>query len=70
MPDIKQLAVDASNEALTSAIKTTIGVLTNIWIQTTSEEDRKKARDDHRRALQIHKDVHAESLAAIQDVFG
>jgi aspartyl/asparaginyl beta-hydroxylase (cupin superfamily) len=69
MPDLKDLALQASNNAFVAAVQNTITNLMTAFIQTTTADDREKALELHRAGLLLCKTVHEVSVAAINDVF-
>lgn len=70
LPDLKALALQASNNAFMAAVQNTITNLMTALIQANNDEDRTKALALHRDGLLLCKEVHAASVAAINDVIG
>jgi len=69
MPDLKDLALQASNNAFIGAVKNTVSNLLTAFIQAKGEDERKQAIELHRSGLRLCKEVHEASVAAITDVF-
>lgn len=69
MLDLKDLALQASNNAFIGAVQNTISNLLTAFIQAKNEDDRKQAVELHRAGLRLCKEVHEASVAAIADVF-
>lgn len=69
MPDLKDLATQASNNAFVSAVQNTIANLLTGFIQATTDDDRTKCLELHRNGLRLCKEVHEASVAAINEVF-
>lgn len=69
MPDLKELALQASSNAFVGAVQNTVSNLLTAFIQDKTEEDRAKSLELHRVGLRLCKDVHEASVAAINEVF-
>jgi hypothetical protein len=69
MPDLKDLALQASNNAFIGAVQNTVSNLLTAFIQAKSEDEQKHALDLHRSGLQLCKKVHEANVDAINEVF-
>lgn len=69
MATIKDMAVQACDDAFREAIRAAIAALSSNLIQAKSDEERKACIERHRIGLVRCKELHDTSMAAIQDVF-
>jgi hypothetical protein len=69
MPDLKDMALQASNNAFMVAVQNTTANLLTAFIQATTDDDRERSLALHRSGLLLCKTVHEASVAAINDVF-
>ena len=69
MASLKQLSLDASEDAFKEGIKTAIRELMNGLILAKTDEDREACVARHQAALQFHRNLHETSIAAINTVF-
>jgi hypothetical protein len=69
MPDLKDLAMQASAAAFTDSVKTVIMNLFTGFSQAKSDEEKTQFLERHRIGLRLCQEVHEASVAAISDVF-
>jgi hypothetical protein len=69
MATMKELAVQAADDAFKEAIRAAISALSSGLIQAKSEEERKACIERHRTGLVRCRELHDASIAAIQTVF-
>lgn len=69
MATMKELALQASNEAFQEEVKTAISTLLSSFILAKTPEERAACVEKHKTGLLLCKAVHEASVAAIQEVF-
>jgi protoporphyrinogen oxidase len=70
MATMKELALQASDDAFKEAVKATVSALLTSLILANSDEERAASTARHKTGLSRCKEVHEANLAAIQEVFG
>jgi hypothetical protein len=69
MATMKEIAMQASDEAFREAIRAAISALSSNLIQAKSEEERTGCMERYKTGLLRCKELHEASAAAIQEVF-
>lgn len=69
MASLKQLALDASEDAFKDGIRIAIRELMNGLILAKTDDDRTACVARHQSALQFHKTLHEASVTAINAAF-
>jgi hypothetical protein len=70
MATMKELALQASDDAFKEAVKATISALLASLILAQSDEERAASIARHKTGLSRCKEVREANVAAIQEVFG
>jgi len=69
MASLKQLAIDASEDAFKDGVKTAVRELMNGFILAKTSDEREACIARHQAALQFHRTLHETSVAAINAAF-
>jgi hypothetical protein len=66
---LRDLALQAADDAFKDSIKTTISALMSNLILAKADAERKASIERHKNGLSLCRDVHEQSIAAINAVF-